>query len=220
MQGDYNVVAVGASFKNGFGVQLPFSASSVKSVTGQKTISNYIQFASNGVEAGQTNAVIIPFDNHEAVISNPNGAFFINTLNSKDKVQSTPVSVLVTFNTPMSIANLNAASINPFLICNLKRGNEAHLPGYTATSKADTKLFATSDDASLIGGRKTYTSINNYPWAISFNDNSFQYPLETISILDTYPHFIDWAGSSGANFADWYSNLTAGFRNTSNIYSK
>ena len=220
LQGDYNIVAVGASFKNGFGVQLPFSAASVKSVTGQKAVSNYIQFASNGVEAGQTNAVIIPFDNHEAVIGNPDGAFFINTLNAKPKVQGTPVSVLVTFNTPMSIANLSASSINPFLICNLKRGNEAHLPGYAATSKANQSLFATSDDASLIGGRKTYTSINNYPWAISFNDNSFQYPLETISILDAYPHFVDWASSNGSNFADWYSNLTTGYRNTSNIYNK
>lgn len=220
VQGDYNVVAAGASFKNGFGVELPFSAASVKSVTGQKTIGNYIQFASNGVEAGQAKAVIIPFDNHEAAISNPDGAYFINTLNAKPKVQGTPVSVLVTFNTPMSIANLSVASINPFLICNMKRGNEAHLPGYTATSKADASLFGTLDDASLIGGRKTYTSINNYPWAISFNDNSFKYPLETISILDAYPHFADWAASSGSNFADWYSNLTTGYRNDGNIYNK
>src|SRR5215217_8081677 len=33
IKGDYNVTAVGASFKNGFGVQFPFAASAVQSVT-------------------------------------------------------------------------------------------------------------------------------------------------------------------------------------------
>ncbi len=220
LQGDYTIAAAGASYKNGFGIQLPFAASAVKSVTGQKTVSNYIQFASNGVEAGQTNAVIIPFDNHDALISNPGGAFFINTLNAKDKVQGSVASVLLTLNAPISLSNVSIASLNPFLISNLRRGYEVHLPGYPMTDKGNAALFNTGDDLSLTGGRKTFTSNANYPWAISFPDTSFQYPLETVAITDAYPHFADWASSNGASFLDWYSNLTTGYRVSSNIYSK
>ncbi|RYY22148.1 MAG: LruC domain-containing protein, partial [Sphingobacteriaceae bacterium] len=220
LQGIYNVVAAGASFKNGFGVQLPFSASSVKSVTGQRAISNYIQFASNGVEAGQSKAVIIPFDNHEAMLRNPDGSYFINVLNAKDKVQGLADTVLVTFTNPVSIANLSISSINPFLISNLRRGYEIHLPGYAPTDKATTAYFGAADDASLISGRSYYTSRENWPWAISFNDTSFKYPLETIKITDAYPHFAEWAAGGGSTFTDWYSNLTTGYRVNANIYSK
>lgn len=220
LQGDYNIVASGASYKNGFGVQLPFAAATVQSVTGQQTISNYIQFASNGVEAGQTNAVIIPFDNHEALLHSPDYSFFINTLNAKDKIQGTPASVLVTFVSPVSVSGLSITSLNPFLISNLRRGYEIHLPGYAPTDKANTTLFGAGDDASLIDGRSYYTSRENWPWAINFNDTSFKYPLETVKITDAYPHFADWAASGGGSFTDWYSNLTTGYRVNSNIYSK
>src|SRR5690606_6148145 len=47
LNADFNVVAVGASFENGFGVEFPFSASLVKQVAGQRLISSYIQTQSN-----------------------------------------------------------------------------------------------------------------------------------------------------------------------------
>jgi len=219
LQGDYSVAASGASFHNGFGVQLPVSASSVKSVTGQQAISNYISYASNGVEAGQSKAVIIPFDNHEALIHNPDYAFFINVLNAKDKVQSSTASVLVTFTSPISISGFSVSSINPFLISNLRRGYEIHLPGYAPTDKANSALFGTTDDASLVSGRPYYTTRENWPWAINFN-STFSYPLETIKITDAYPHFSDWAGSNGSSYTDWYSNTASGYRNNSSIYTK
>lgn len=220
MQGDFNIAAAGASFKNGFGLQLPFDASTVKSVTGQKTISNYIQFASSGVEAGQSKAVIIPFDNHEALLRNPDNSYYVNTLNAKDKLQSATASVLVTFNSPVPSSGLSISSFNPFVISNMRRGYEIHLPGFSATDKANAALFTTGDDASLVAGRKTYTSRENWPWALSFSDTSFNYPLETINITDAYPHFADWAASNGTSFLDWYNNLTSGYRVSPNIYSK
>jgi LruC domain-containing protein len=219
MQGDYNVAAAGASFKNGFGVQLPVSASTVQSVTGQKAISNYIQLASNGVESNQSKAVIIPFDNFNALSNNPDGAFFINTLMAKDKVTSTTASVLVTFVSPVNQSNLTVSMLNPFLISNLRRGYEIHLPGYAPTDKADSKLFGTNDDATVISSSKTYLSKDNWPWAISYN-GVFNYPIEGVNVSEAYPHFLEWAGSNGTSFTDWYTNTVSGYRNTSFIYTK
>ncbi|OKS89274.1 LruC domain-containing protein [Mucilaginibacter polytrichastri] len=219
LKGNFNVGAAGASFHNGFGVQLPVAASAVASVTGAQTISNYITFASNGVEAGQAKAVIIPFDNHEALIKNPDGAFFINTLTTKDKVTSKTATIDVNFATPVATSTLAVSAFNPFLISNLRRGYEIHLPGYAPTDKANTALFGIGDDSSTPTTGRYYLSKENWPWAISFSEQ-FSWPVETVPINQAYLHFTDWASSSGSNYVDWYTNTTSGYRNTANIYSK
>ena len=219
LKGDYMIGAAGASFHNGFGVQLPVAASAVASVTGQQFISNYITLASNGVEAGQSKAVIIPFDNHEALAKNPDGAFFINTLTTKDKVTSKTATVDINFATPVAASTLAIANFNPFLISNLRRGYEIHLPGYTPTDKANTALFGTADDNSSPSAGRYYVSKENWPWAISFTGD-FSYPVESVNITQAYPHFSEWAGSAGVSFLDWYSNTATGYRVNSNIYSK
>ncbi|QJD95795.1 LruC domain-containing protein [Mucilaginibacter robiniae] len=218
-KGEYSIAAAGASFHNGFGVQLPIAASAVSSVTGQKAISNYITMASNGVESGQSKAVIIPFDNHEALIKNPDGSYLINTLASKDKVTSDVATVQVNLTSPVDQASLLPASFNPFLISNLRRGYEVHLPGFAPTDKATTKLFGTDDDSSVPSSSKYYISKENWPWAIQFT-STFNYPYEGVSIDKAFLHFSDWAGIGGTSYTDWYSNTAAGYRDASKIYSK
>lgn len=220
LQGDYSVTAVGASFKNGFGVQFPFAASSVQSVTGQRFKDNYITLAANGVEAGQSKAVIIPFDNTDIMINNPDNAYFVNVLNSKDKVTNgATASVLIKLASPVAESTLTMATINPFLISNSRRGYEVHLPGFLPTDKADTKWFGTDDDTSSPSSSRYYLSKENWPWAINYADN-FTYPLEQVKITDAYLHFADWASSGGSLFPDWYTNTAAGYRATSNLYLK
>jgi len=219
IQTDYNIAAAGASFKNGFGLQLPIPASAVQSVTGEVLKSNYITLASNGVESGQTNAVIIPFDNTDDLINNPDGAFFVNTLNSKAKVTGTTASVLITLTSPIAQSTLTPSAFNPFLISNQRRGYEIHLVGYAPTSKANTKLFGTGDDSSVPGSGRYYISADNWPWALNFTDQ-FIYPIETVGINIAYPNFLTWASSGGTSYTDWYSNTAAGYRVTSDLYLK
>ncbi|MGV3704126.1 MAG: LruC domain-containing protein [Arcticibacter sp.] len=219
MKGEFTPVAAGASYRNGFAIQLPVPASSVRSVTGQQTISNYLTFAANGVEAGQTNAVIVPFDNHEALLKNPDGSYFVNVSPGKAKVTGNTSTVMVTFTSPLPTTSLQVSKFNPFLISNLRRGYEIHLPGFLPTDKADTKLFGTADDASSQSSSKYYLSKENYPWAINFV-GSYQYPVEMSPVTAAYPHFADWAVSGGLSFTDWYSNTAAGYRDASKIYTK
>ncbi|MHB8208787.1 LruC domain-containing protein [Mucilaginibacter sp.] len=219
IQANYKIAAVGASFKNGYGVQLPIPASAVKSVTGQLFKNSYIQLASNGVEAGQTNAVIIPFDNTDELINNPDFSYFVNTETTKDKVVSDSSSVLVTLNSPIAISTFTPSAFNPFLISNGRRGYEIHLPGYVPTNKADPKLFGTADDASIPSQGKYYISTDNWPWALNYSDQ-ITYPIEGVNISLAYPHFTDWASSAGNLFTDWYTNTGADYRNKSDLYLK
>lgn len=219
IQTDYNIAAAGATFKNGFGLQLPIPASAVQSVTGEVLRGSYITLASNGVESGQTNAVIIPFDNVNDLINNADGSFFINTYSYEPKVTGTTASVLITLTSPIAQSTLTPASFNPFLISNQRRAYEVHLPGYAPTNKANTQLFGTGDDSSVPGSGRYYLSADNWPWAINFSDQ-FIYPLETINVSVAYPNFMAWASSGGTSYTDWYSNTGAGYRITSDLYLK
>ncbi len=219
MKGEFTPIASGASFHNGFGLQLPVPASAVSSVTGQQTIGKYISFANNGVEAGQSKAVIIPFDDHEALLKNPNNAYFINVDPAKDKVVGKTATVMVNFTSPVAASSMDVASFNPFLISDMRRGYEIHLPGFAPTDKADKQLFGTADDASTPNTGKYYLSKENYPWAINFAA-TYSYPIETNPVTEAYLRFSDWARSGGTAYTDWYSNTVAGYRTNAKIYSK
>lgn len=217
--GNFVPKAAGASFKNGFGVQFPFSSSLVSKVIGQKTIGNYIQFATNGLESGQNRAVIIPFDNQNALIKNPGNENFINTDPSLGKVNGDTAKVYIKFASPMSLSTLGTAPFNPFLIANQKRGYEIHLPGFTPTDKANISLFGTQDDKSNPSTGTYYLSSLNEPWALSILV-PFEYPIEGTRVDSAFPHFLDWVSSNGSLYADWYSNLESSYRNNPKIYSK
>lgn len=219
MTADFAPTAAGASFYNGFGVEFPFASTAVSSVTGYKFISDYISLNSNGTEAGQSKAVIIPFDNHEALVKNPNGAFFINTKEEKEKVAGDTAHVSIQFSSPLTQSQLGQAPFNPFLISNMRRGYEIHLPGYTPTSKANTSLFGTDDDNSSSSAQRYYLTKENAPWGLSFTE-TFSYPSEFNAIGNAYLHFTEWAGSNGSLYPDWYKSTESGYRDQSKIYSK
>jgi LruC domain-containing protein len=219
MTGEFLPLAAGAGYKNGFGVQLPVAAAKVASVTGQSLLSNYIQFSANGVESGQTNAVIIPFDNHENLLKNADGSIQVNTDPAKAKVTPSKATVVVKFASPVSTAELGSAPFNPFLISDRRRAYEIHLPNKAPTDKAGKAIIGTYDDNGNIGTGRYYLNKDNAPWALSFND-AWSYPIEAKAISDTYLHFLDWAKSGGSSYTDWYINTASGYRNNSYIYNK
>jgi len=215
MYGDYAIRAIGATFINGFGVQLPVAYSKVSTVTGQKLIANYISKNANGTEAGQTNAVIIPFDDTRALY--PSGGF-LNVATGATYANADTAHVYIGFTTPLTSTELPAGVYNPFLISSQRRGYEVHLPGNQPTNKADKKLFGTAQDNSSISSNRYYLSAQNWPWALNFVED-FDYPTETDNISKAYLNFLTWAQSGGAQNADWYKDIS-GYRNSNYIYHK
>lgn len=215
MYGDYALRAIGATFINGFGVQLPLAYSKVKTVTGQKLMANYITTNTNGTEAGQTNAVIIPFDDTRALY--PTGGFY-NVVSGASYAKTDTAHVYVGFTTALSSTEFAPGVYNPFLISNQRRGYEVHLAGYAPTDKADKKLFGTQQDNSNVSNNRYYLSAQNWPWALSFVED-FDYPAETNNISSAYLNFLSWSQSGGTQYTDWYKDVT-GNRNSSYIFQK
>ncbi len=216
---EYDVAASGADNKNGFGVEFPFSSSLIKEVTGQKISGSYIQFAANGTEAGQSKAVIIPFDSQDNVVRNPDGVQFVNTLMEQNKVSGEVINLKISFNSPIDASTLGEAPYNPFLISNGQRGVEIHLPGYSPTNKADKSLFGTEADNSSETANRYYLTTDNRPWGLNFTEQ-FDYPVERQNIENAYLHYMDWARSGGKTFTDWYKTTGSEYRNTAYIYTK
>lgn len=214
---DYAPIAAGARFYNGFGVQFPFSPSLIKTVTGTSTRNTLINLNANGTEAGQSKAVIIPFDNYANMIGN--GSNMINTYMSQPKISGDTSHIYVLFNSPVDPSTFGNAPFNPFAISNGRRGYEVHLPNMPPTDLANTQLFGTIQDASIPNSGIYYVTKDNHPFGLSFL-TPFQYPTEGVNIANAYLHFLEWAGSGGNLYPDWYSNTSAGYRNNANIYSK
>ncbi|MFN3487523.1 MAG: LruC domain-containing protein [Emticicia sp.] len=211
------VRVVGASLRNGWGIQLPIAPSTVKKVSGQSLKNKYITTLANGTEAGQSKAVIMMFDDAFNQIKKV-GADFVNNVERQAFAKFDTLNVTVEFNSPIASSIMGAAPYNPFLVVNYERGKEIHLPNYAPTDKADTKLFGTSHDRSNPANNTFYKNWKNLPWAIHL-PVSFDYPYEKQEILKEHLMFGKWAESSGIQYADWYLDKT-GYRSKTNIHTK
>jgi LruC domain-containing protein len=200
-----NVRALGGTFHNGFGFELPITPNKVASVTGAQIKETYIKRNTNGTEVGQDKAVIIAFDNSTTLVTTPTGTYF-NTDKTKPNIADFKCDITVDLATAVTRAELGTAPYNPFIIVNRDRGREVHLAGYKPTKLANNALFKTSDDDTQ--GNKYYQSKTNLPWAIHLA-TSFQYPVEKAPINKAYLKFNNWAESGGATFSDWYMKKPA-----------
>ena len=211
----YKVKAIGAGFKNGFGVEFTgIPASAVYEVKGSNIKGNVHKFESNGLEAGTKHLTFIAFDN--AINELPyagGGVIGVNTTIGAPKQKVTEKLIILSLMKDGKPANGNALSLkelgfdqfNPFLIVNQIRGREVHLADKAPTALADPKLFNTSDDGSNEGLNRWYKSKNNFlPWALNVS-MSVPYPAEKVNIQKGFPLFKDWVESNGVKNIDWYT---------------
>jgi len=218
--GAFVIRAVGASQSNGFGFQLPGSALQQADiqVEGFRLLESFITLNSNGTEANQEKITVIAFDNVNKIMQSPSGSF-VNTEPGAPYVEPDTMIINMVF-TPnkYTIDETGLIDFNPFLIVNMDRGKEVHLPDYPPTSLANYAYFHTAQDDSDPASGKYYKTANNLPWVIRIA-SSYSYTYETKEITSAYLMFASWAESSGALYPDWYLDLP-GYRNSANIYHR
>eukprot|EP01118_Nematostelium_gracile_P007613 TRINITY_DN248_c0_g11_i1.p2 TRINITY_DN248_c0_g11~~TRINITY_DN248_c0_g11_i1.p2 ORF type:complete len:739 (-),score=70.45 TRINITY_DN248_c0_g11_i1:4616-6832(-) len=204
IEGEWNLIATGGSYRNGAGIQFPIS---------KDMATNFKSSNNLNPEDGQDSLVVILFKNARNEQA---------TWNTKlDELISAVRTYSFSFdlkNGP-SFQTLGVNAFNPFIFngtFNAIRGYETHLFGKNPTQLADKSLFGTADDNSQVGA--PYSTKSRLPWGIEIPVASFRYPLEQTSIIDTYLKFSKWASSGGMQGVDWYSNTGAGYRNESNLF--
>lgn len=188
-----NIKANGAGFTNGIGFQIDgLLPTDIESVTGSVFTQNFISLNQNGTEANQEKAVIILADDVD------------NILNE--------TTITIKFTEPISTDKLGVAPFNPFLIVNMVREKEIHLPYMSPTSLGNNSTTFSGTNKDVDGN---YISDNGYPWAISII-HDFKVPKEKVEITNAYNFFSTWAESGGIDYDDWYTDRS-GYRNESLI---
>lgn len=218
--------ASGASFKNGFGLQLDgVSPSKISLCSGHQLSSpTFVSTLTSGLEANQTYANCIVFDNFQNLMVHPGTGTGINTDPLAPFVPYDTINITMVFiNNGIAASGgilnqteLPSSAFNFYVISKQDRGREIHLPDRQPTDLYNPSFFNTLDDDSNTATGKYYKTETNLPWAINILQG-FSYPKETEKISDAYLHFTEWAQSSGSLYPNWYEDLS-GYRNPEKIY--
>lgn len=221
--GTFIIKAFGAGYQNGFAYQLANDNVDPNhiTVTGYDIQEGYITLNANGLEDGQSKPTIIVYDNAFNIMAHPGQGIGVNTDPPAPYVEPDTVSIYMDITDNIyTMAQIDIANFNPFIIVDLTRGREVHLPSnnnqYPPTDLADDSYFGTFNDDSDAGSGRYYKTANNLPWAINIVE-SFAYPKEKKEITTAYNFFSDWAESGGIEHDTWYKN-EPGNRNDANIY--
>jgi LruC domain-containing protein len=187
----------------------------VASVSGSVLEQGYVVNSPNGTEEGQSKAVVIVTESVNDIIHRAEGSFF-NTIPENPQGTSDTVNIVFTFNEAVDMSIVELKYFNPFVIKNMNRGVEIHMPNMEPTNLADLSLLGTYDDASNPSAGIFYVTTSNLPWGM-FLVEPFDYPVEKTQIIDAYTHFGAWAESGGTVYNDWYKSFS-GYRNQAVIY--
>jgi LruC domain-containing protein len=226
MTATFVVKAFGASYHNGFGFTLPaVSPNDIVSVSGTDVVNNTVfTIAGNGLEAGQSKATVIVFDDARRVMPQTTAGIGVNTQLAYAYIEPVTVVVNIVFaNNAITYSELNIGTFNPFIIVNTTindapgvRGLEVHLPNYEPSDLFDESYIGQLDDDSSISDGRYFVTAQNHPWAINIA-NGFDWVIEFQDITGAYNMFAEWAQSGGINYPDWYLDNN-GYRNDNLIY--
>lgn len=205
--------AIGASLKNGFGIQLP-------GIFRGQVNSESISFSVNGesrssdgiLESGQTQAVLIVSEDLKSELSM--SCPFYRTVRGCSDDGVFNFELALDFASPIDPGAMPSAPFDPFIFATPGyaragfgsvpgRGLEIHLPGYPPTDKANLSYFGQHDDTSSAASNRYYLNSNGLPWALEFS-SSWHYPAEYQDLLKTYPKFEDFIRFDGGQFTDWF----------------
>ena len=114
------------------------------------------------------------------------------------------------------LSDFQPENFNPFLIVDMERGKEIHLPDYAPTSLVDRSYFGQMDDNSDPANGRYYKTETQLPWAINIIE-SFDYTNEHAQVTQGHLRFADWAESGGDLYPDWFKNKS-GYRSAAHIY--
>ena len=215
--GTFNLRAIGGSFHNGFGFELPFAKNLISGVDGQELQEGIVNLESNGIETLSEKATVIVFEDAWNYIR-VQGVSFVNTHSDSEQADPYTFNVQVRFTKPLTDEEAGSPPYNPFIFVNGDRSREVHLFGNEPTDLMDESFFGTGDDFSNRQQEKFFRSAGNLPWALDI-PSSFDYPEEKSPVNEAYLNFIEWAETSGTSGNDWYQEKD-GYRNTAKIFKR
>jgi LruC domain-containing protein len=210
------VVAIGASYHNGFAFRLP-------GLLRSEVDAGRLIFKINGVEQSTTP---LETDKDEAIFIIADDLWDFVTAGENCKYYRTEVgcgsNIQMTFSLEIPLeANVNKADIadfpyDPFIFSSAEqersylfgeapgRRFEVHLKNQAPTEAFQENFLGRGDDASNVNNGEYFINANGMPWAINI-PYEWEHPLEYMDIKYAYPNFHSFVTSSGELNVDWFT---------------
>lgn len=197
---NWSLVAAGAQYELACAMQMnDVLALEIASVTPTHKIGSGA-FETDGLEPGNTNAVI-PFFNHTKEVLSTS-----NTIKNDPRVEPQKHTTTITFVNPIVTSKVNESVMNIFITVN-GREKEVHLSGYhpSALAVVGEGAFLPEDPYRFFIDQGPHMGNNYMMWGLMI-PGAFRYPAEgkVNDIRGVYKFFSDWAASGGMQHKTWY----------------
>lgn len=210
------VVAIGASYNNGFAFRLPGLLSSEVDSGRLSFKINGVEQSASPLESGRDEAIfIIANDLWDFVTPGENCKYYRTEVGCGSNIQMT-----FSLEIPLE-ANVNKSDVadfpyDPFIFASPNaersyvfgeapgRRYEIHLKNQAPTEAFQANFFGRGDDVSNASNGEYFINANGMPWAINI-PYEWQHPLEYMDIKYAYPNFHSFVTSSGELNTDWFT---------------
>jgi LruC domain-containing protein len=210
------MLAIGATFHNGFAVELPNVPREAVDQSKTEYIINGTRLDQNPLEAGQTNVVLVFAEDIWDYVSPAEACSFYRTENDcGDSPVQASFSISIEFKQALSADAFADRLFNPFIFGSPGharnsifseapgRSLEIHLKNRKPTDLADPNLLGRADDQSDPDNNLYYQNADGLPWAVEIG-TEWKHPSEYIDLIEGYPQFVDWVTTEGASQKNWY----------------
>lgn len=222
------VVAIGASYHNGFAFRLP-------GLLRSEVDTNRLVFKINGVvqsalplEEGKDEAIFIVADDlWDFVTSGETCKYYRTEAGCGSSIQMT-FSLEIPMEANVSKDNVADFPYDPFIFSSEGhernyvfgeapgRRFEVHLKNQSPTEAFQTNFLGRSEDASDADNGEYFINANGMPWAINI-PYEWKHPVEYMDIKYAYPDFHSFVTTSGELNVDWF---TVEKSNTNNVFKQ
>jgi LruC domain-containing protein len=227
------LAALGASYRNGFAIQLPaIDSNSVKGDSIALTMDN-IRQTHTLLDENQTNAVLIVSNNlWDVTQAGEAGCYYFRVEEGCGTTSRPSWTMTVPFLSPVAQSSMPAMPYDPFIFAQPAtyhgdivtavtgqhpgRKFEVHLKNHMPSDAFEKLIFGMADDASDEDLQLLFQTLNGIPWALEI-PLEWKHPKESVSLLKAYPQFFDFASDpSGQTNPEWYLEENA---NPSYLYN-
>ncbi|MBL4822629.1 MAG: LruC domain-containing protein [Colwellia sp.] len=215
--------AMGASYHNGFAIQLDhISPANVDNTLVRFEINGILQEVSP-IEADTQYLVIKVTDNFSNHIQKTENCQYFKTEKNCSNSSQMTFSITIPFINPIALDEFPEAPYNPFIFAKNDtyhgdlffhpgRSLEIHLKNKLPTSKADLTMFGIADDATQAANNYYYQTSAGLPWALAISSGSqeeWKQPSERVDLIKAYPDFQIFVETNGNKATNWFSQSNA-----------
>lgn len=222
------IVAMGASYHNGFAFRIPGLLSSEVD-TGRLSFKiNGLEQATTPLEADKSEAIfIIANDLWDFVTPGEECKYYRTEAGCGSNIQMN-FSLEIPLEANVSKSNIADFPYDPFIFASSGhernyvfgeapgRRFEIHLKNQAPTEAFQANFLGRGDDASDANNGEYFINANGMPWAINV-PYEWAHPLEYMDIKYAYPDFHQFVGSSGTQNVDWFTTEKSV---TNNVFSQ